>query len=81
MTHTEASAESGNAREAWSSVELTKNAKGSYQWAIKVYVPAGDELESLVPTVAIIDLQLRDRFGEPPKGTLCVNETGVAGTS
>ena len=31
------------AQKAYSSVELTRNAKGAYQWTVKVYAEAGDE--------------------------------------
>lgn len=42
-------------RQAFSSVELTRNAKGAYQWQIKVYVAAGDELVALTKAGAIDD--------------------------
>jgi hypothetical protein len=53
--------ESGPAREAFSSVELTRNTKG-YQWVIKVYVPAGEE-ETALPKVQELDRELRETYG------------------
>lgn len=39
-------------RQAFSSVEITKNTKG-YSWAVKVYAPAGDEMVALTKAKAL----------------------------
>jgi hypothetical protein len=53
--------ETGPAREAFSSVELTRNTKG-YQWVIKVYVPAGEE-DTALPKLRELDDQLQAQYG------------------
>lgn len=59
QSDTPATAES---RQAFSSVEVTKNTKG-YSWAAKVYVPAGEE-ETAFAKVRELERQLRDEYGD-----------------
>lgn len=54
-------------RQAFSSVEVTKNTKG-YSWAAKVYVPAGEE-ETAFAKVRELEKQLRDEYGEKDDDT------------
>lgn len=65
MANTEAV--DSNAREAWSSIELTKGAKGTYQWSLKLYVPAGDE-GGVVAKLRELDSQLRAEYGVKQEG-------------
>lgn len=51
-------------RQAFSSVELTRNAKGGYQWTIKCYVPAGEEQVALLKA-KMLDEQLRAEYDAP----------------
>ena len=53
-----------NDRPAFSSVELTRNAKGGYQWVIKCYVEAGCEQVALLRT-KMLDEQLRAEYDAP----------------
>jgi hypothetical protein len=48
-------------RETRSSVELTRNAKGDYQWSIKVY-GEDDGLEAALNTAKAIDHKLRQAY-------------------
>jgi hypothetical protein len=44
-----------------SSVELTRNAKGDYQWSLKVYFDEGAQEQALA-TVGAMDAQLRATY-------------------
>ncbi len=48
-------------RETTSSIELTRNAKGDYQWCCKIYFELGQEDEAL-GRLSTIDAALRVRF-------------------
>ena len=54
------------ARETRSSIEVTRNAKGDYQWCIKIY---WDSINEIAPTRDIegIDADLRRRFLPQPQ--------------
>jgi hypothetical protein len=60
MTQEQQSAAS-EGRQAWSSVEVTKNTRG-YSWSAKVYVPAGEE-DTALPKVQRLELALREMYG------------------
>lgn len=49
------------ARETRSSIELTRNAKGDYQWVIKCYYEDGQHVQALARTWAI-DSALRKDY-------------------
>lgn len=49
------------ARETRSSIELTRNAKGDYQWTVKLYVEDGAE-DAALATLAQIDATLRATY-------------------
>ncbi len=49
------------ARETRSSIEVTKNARGEYQWVVKVYFEDGYDLKAL-DTCFDIDSRLRSHF-------------------
>lgn len=53
------------ARETRSSIELTRNAKGDYQWVIKAYHETGGEQTALA-TVSLVDYALRERYLPKP---------------
>lgn len=53
---------SAEGRQAWSSVEVTKNTRG-YSWSVKCYVPAGEE-DTALPKVQRLELALREMYGE-----------------
>lgn len=44
-----------------SSIELTRNAKGDYQWVAKIYAE-NDDLLAVVRQLKVIDQALRDEF-------------------
>ena len=48
-------------RETRSSIELTRNARGDYQWCLKLYVEDGREAEAQ-PVLERLDQQLRSSF-------------------
>jgi hypothetical protein len=53
-------------REAPSSVEITRNAKGTVQWSIKVYAAVGEE-EDAMQVATALDAALKDTYrGELP---------------
>ena len=45
------------------SIELTRNAKGTYQWVIKWYT-LDEDAEKVLDRLQRIDAELRRRFGE-----------------
>ena len=55
-------------RETNSSIELTRNAKGDYQWSIKLYAEGGDTAQ-VVETLRLVDADLRDCFLLKPEAT------------
>lgn len=52
------------ARESRSSIELTRNAKGEYQWVIKRYYDDADEgaAQNALDAIKSVDGQLRGDF-------------------
>jgi hypothetical protein len=44
------------------SVEVTRNAKGEYQWNIKMYASDNQSLKNKVETIAEIDQTLRGKY-------------------
>lgn len=52
---------SAEGRQAYSSVEVTKNTRG-YSWSCKVYVPIGEE-ETAIPKLINLELGLREIYG------------------
>lgn len=53
---------------ALNSIEVTRNAKGDYQWAIKRYYRPDEEAEQVVSLIAQIDADLRQRYiPKPPE--------------
>lgn len=57
----EPTAVSTESRQAYSSVEVTRNTRG-YSWAAKVYVPAGEE-DTAIPKLINLELGLREIYG------------------
>lgn len=53
-------------RETPSSVEVTRNAKGDYQWSIKVYCEVGMETFAAEKAVRVDDL-LRQQYSLPER--------------
>jgi hypothetical protein len=49
------------ARETRSSIELTRNARGDYQWVMKVYFEEG-HAQSALAVLSVIDDELRARY-------------------
>lgn len=49
------------ARETRSSIEVTRNARGDYQWSAKVYFEEGHALDALA-VLSGIDDELRARY-------------------
>lgn len=47
-----------------SSIELSLNAKGGYQWSIKLYLDEENEITPTLERIKNIDASLRQRFGE-----------------
>ncbi len=53
------------ASETPSSVEITRNARGTVQWSVKVYCAAGDEREAMRRAIALegaLKVQYRDEL-------------------
>lgn len=54
-------------RQAFSSVEVTKNTRG-YSWSAKVYVPAGEE-HRLMLILRTLESELREVYGDKQDDT------------
>ena len=59
-------------RETRSSVELTRNAKGDYQWSIKLYLDSNDDadFESALERLETVDATLRTVYLGAPAATI-----------
>ncbi len=51
-------------RETPSSVEITRNSKGDYQWAVKCYAEVGDEARAMGEALSIDTLLRISLLGE-----------------
>lgn len=47
---------------AYNSIEVTRNAKGDYQWSIKFYYRPDESWEKIINIETAIDAKLRERF-------------------
>lgn len=56
-------------RETRSSIELTRNAKGDYQWAVKAYFEEGNEEDALA-MLETVDQTLRAVYLGAPLATV-----------